>query len=170
MSYDLKFFRTPEGVDPVRLYREIEQREESGEQDAVPPTSADRLQMRRVATGLKHWRPSLLEFVSNEPLAWIELDDTDLQIQFVIRGDHVSATFPYFGDRPRQTMETVIGCAEVLREIAHYSAFDPQLERAVTRADLDSMVAAYTRVDRSPVLDVDVDETAARQRPWWRFW
>lgn len=168
MSYGLKFFRIGEGVDPVRLYHEIERREESGEEDAVPQTSAGRLQMRRIATALKHWRPSLLEFVSNEPLAWIELDDTDLQIQFVVRGDHVNATIPYFGDRPRQTMEAVIGCAEVLREIAHYSAFDPQLESVVTRADLDNMVGAYTRVDRSTLLDVA--ETAARHRPWWRFW
>jgi len=50
----------------------------------------------------------------------------------------------------------------------HYSAYDPQLEHIVTRADLDQMIAAYTRVDRTGLLDMA--QTPPKHRPWWRFW
>ena len=168
MSYDLKFFRTPDSIDPAQLCHQIEEREESGEEDGIPHSSADKLQMRKIATALKHWRPTLQEFVSNEPLAWIELDDREHEIHLVIRGDHANASIPYFCDRPREMMESLIGCAEVLREIVHYSAYDRQLGRVVTCADLNDMVAAYTRVERTGVLDVA--HAPPRQRPWWRFW
>src|SRR3954447_20482666 len=104
-----------------------------------PVTDEARAEMQRIAGMLKSWRPSLEEFRQESPLPWIELNDHELQVQFEIFDGTVAVTLPYFRDRAQEMMECVTGSFETLYAAARYSAYDPQLGRLVTSADLNEM-------------------------------
>ncbi len=177
MSYDLTLFRVPEGAEPSLAYQQImEQQEiESADLNAWmkrPVPDAARAEMQRIASVLKSWRPALEEFQPTAPLPWIELNCEDLQVQFEVYDGSVAVTMPYFRDQAREMMECVTGCFEMLNATAGYHAYDPQLGRIVTSADLNEMVAKYRGMDSAlpEVLARSRESLAARRKPWWKLW
>lgn len=105
-------------------------------------------------------------------MPWIELNDEELEVQFEVYDGTVAVTLPYFRDRAQQMLECVTGCFETLDAAAHYSAYDPQLGRIVTSADLNQMIAQYREMDRAlpEILANNSESRAANKRPWWKLW
>lgn len=175
MSYDLTLFAVSDGADAVLTYQELlaQEERESSDLDAwlkQPVPESARAQMRRLADALKAWRPALEEFHPKSPLPWIELNDDDLLLQFSIRQRTVGITMPYFGERAQEMMECATGCVETLKAAAGYVAYDPQLDRIVTAADLGDMVTEYRRMDRE-FPEVAASQSAhATKKPWWKLW
>jgi len=62
--------------------------------------------------------------------------------------------------------------AFVILKSAGYIAWDPQLGRIVTEADLNDMVAQYRRMDNAlPGILADLDRRpAGAKKPWWKVW
>jgi hypothetical protein len=177
MSYDLTLFRVPEGTDPSLAHQQLVEQQESDSADLDswmkrPVPGARRSEMERMASVLKSWRPRLDEFQPKSPLPWIELNDEDLQLQFLVYDATVDVTMPYFRDRAQEMMECVTGCFEALNAAAGYRAHDPQLGRIVTAADLKEMVARYREMDRAlpEILSQSRESLTARRKPWWKFW
>ena len=177
MSYDLTLFRVPEGTDPSLAHQQLVERQESDSADLDarlkrPVPIAQRAEMERLASVLKSWRPALERFQPKSPLSWIELSDENLQVQFEIYDAAVSVTMPYFRERAQEMMECVTGCFETLNDAAGYSAYDPQLGRFVTAADLKEMVASYREMDRAlpEILSRGRESLTARKKPWWKIW
>jgi hypothetical protein len=177
LSYDLTLFRVPNGLDPSLAYNQIMEQQERESADLVtwmkrPVTDEVRAEMQRIAGMLKSWRPSLEEFRQESPLPWIELNDHELQVQFEIFDGTVAVTLPYFRDRAQEMMECVTGSFETLYAAARYSAYDPQLGRLVTSADLNEMVVQYRDVDRAlpQILAQSRQSLDAKKRPWWKLW
>ena len=177
MSYDLTLFRVPKDADSSLAYQKlIEQQEsESADLDAWmkhPVPDERRAEMERVASALQSWRPSLEKFRPASILPWIELNDEDLQLQFEVYETMVSATMPYFRDRAQEMMECVTDCFEILKTATGYIAYDPQLGRIVTAADLKEMVARYQEMDRAlpEILAQSLGSVNAKKKPWWKIW
>jgi hypothetical protein len=174
LSYDLKFFRVPDGSAPQAAYQQLIEAEEteivnsSGDR---PVSDSERQQMENVATALKAWRPEFEQFESERPLTWIELDDEQLALQLVITANAVDATVAYFDERVSEIMDTLIGCSKVLADVAGYIAYDPQLDRPVTAADRNDLIAQYKRIDHSMLRSIPgALQSADRDKPWWKFW
>jgi hypothetical protein len=177
LSYDLTLFRIPEEVDPSVAHRAFVEQQEADTADLDswmkrPIPEGTREEMRRIAGVLRVWRPSLEEFLPKSPLPWIELNDEDLQLQFCVYDGSVSVTMPYFRDRAEEMMACVTGCLAPLKAATGYSAYDPQLERVVSAADVDAMVAQYRGMDRllPEILEEGRESLTAAKRPWWKFW
>ncbi|SRR5579871_663984 len=98
-------FPVPEGADPSLAYERAIEQQESGANPELASASA-RLEIERIASVLKTWRPGLREFRPKAPLPWIELTDESLQLQFQIYDGSVSVTIPYFRDRAQEMMAT----------------------------------------------------------------
>lgn len=169
MSYDLTFLRLDEGEDADMAYRKYAEDQEGAAVDLdawrtrhLPDTV--RADMRLVADALKSWRPALQEFQPKIPLPWIELTDDHLMVQFSVDERAVSTTFPYFGDHPEEMIDCVFGGLAAINTVARYVAYDPQLGRTVTAADLKEMTGMYRRIDRV------FPEVRASRKPWWKFW
>jgi len=175
LSYDLKFFRVPDGLAPQAAYEHFMEQEEmnvlssSGDK---PISDSAKKQMESVAATLKAWRPEFQQFQPDRALAWIELNDEQLALQLIISPDAVDATVSYFGDRAEEVIETLVGCSKVLTDAAGYIAYDPQLGRQVTASDRDEMIAQYKRIDTSILHSVPAALPNLRNasRPWWKFW
>jgi hypothetical protein len=177
MSYDLTLFRVPDGTDASRAFEQMMERQENEIADIDawmkrPISDAARAEMRRIAGVLKTWRPALEEFLPKSPLPWIELDDDELQVQFAVYDGTVGVTMPYFRDRAQEMMECATGCVQPLNTAARYSAYDPQLGRVVTVADLDEMVALYRGMDSKlpGILAQFPESLPTKKRPWWKLW
>lgn len=177
MSYDLTLFRISEEVDPSVAHKAFVDQQEIDTADLDswmkrPIPEEIREEMERIAGVLKVWRPSLEEFLPKSPLPWIELNDEDLQLQFCVYDGSISVTMPYFRDRAEEMMNCFIGCLAPLKAAAGYSAYDPQLERVITPADVDAMVARYRSMDRflPEILEESRESLTAVKRPWWKFW
>jgi hypothetical protein len=177
MSYDLTLFRVPEGTDPSLAHQQLVEQQENDSADldswmTRPVPGARRAEMERIASVLKSWRPMLEEFQPKSPLPWIELNDEDLQLQFLVYDATVDVTMPYFRDRAQEMMECVTGCFEALNAAAGYRAYDPQLGRIVTAADLKEMVDRYREMDRAlpEILSQSHESSTARTKPWWKIW
>jgi hypothetical protein len=159
LSYDITMFRIPEGADPASAYQEIVEQEEPASDDESIAL------MECIAAALKSWNPSLRESRSALPLTWIELDQSSLSAQIIVNHQTVSINLPYFRDKAPEMMSLLVGCIETVHKAADYSAFDPQLGRLVTPADLREMTALYRGVDRAqPQL------RAPSRKPWWKLW
>jgi hypothetical protein len=61
-------------------------------------------------------------------------------------------------------LQCVRECVDLLR-VEGYAAWDPQLNRVITPADLDAMIRQYREVD--PVL---LTFRQKEKKPWWKFW
>lgn len=174
MSYDLFFFRVPEGVDPSVAFDErMEQEEEALEGEGLPLSESDLAEMKRVVDALLQWRPNMEVFTPKPPLRWIELTEEELQVQFSVQADSVSMTMPYLRKHADEMMEFVAGSFAVLEAAAGYVPFDPQLGRLVTKADLEGMLALYRKVDIATLrLDIEegLIEVPGTKKPWWKFW
>lgn len=146
LNYFVDFFPVPYGADPGDLWQEIEERvfdtHYSVDWYERRLSEAERAKMRVLTTRLMSWRPTLAEDTENE-FPSVELTDKDLQVEFRIYDDlTVRVALPYVRDRAVEVMEFVMECLEML---AHdgYSAHDSELDRIVTRADLNAMVDRY---------------------------
>lgn len=65
-------------------------------------------------------------------------------------------------------MECVASCLELLAPDG-YQAFDPQLRRVVTAADLSAMISRYESMN--VMLPEILASTGSRaKKPWWKFW
>ena len=178
MSYDLTLFRVPDGGDALLSYRKLRKNDEANAADLdgwknQPISAPVRAEMRRIADALKSWRPELEEFVPNGTLPWIELNDPDLSIQFAVQSDHVDVTMPYFGREAPEMMECVTGSFSLLNRVAGLIAYDPQLDRIVTAADLNDMIGHYQAVDDAlpgMLEQLNQQSPAELARPWWKFW
>lgn len=172
MSYDLKLFRPPEGIDPAQAFREFLAREEQGIGDLeawrmrVLP-DAVRQQMQTLATLLKSRHPAFEQFEPASPLPWIELTHEHLDVQVTIYEDSAGITMAYFRDHSGEMMACVFDCVDVFHRTAGYLAYDPQLGRIVTPADVGDMLGFYRGMnDRLP----DLLHRIPGKRPWWKFW
>jgi hypothetical protein len=162
VSYDLTLFAIPEGVDPARAYQDLMEHEER-----VLGKPAEQLpdRARAIADRLQTECPGLQRFEPLPPVGWIELNEEDLPAQIHIDGQMVSITMPYFGERASELMRFAGRCCDVVTAEAGYVAFDPQLGRVVTAADLGAMAGHYNRVNAA-----FPEVIAARKKPWWKFW
>ena len=170
-------FRVPEGSDAsIEYERMIAQQEiDCADLEAWkkrPVSAAARAEMERIAEALQSWRPKLERFQPASPLPWIELTDESLPIQFEISEGSVSVTVAYFGDNAAEVMEYITRSFELLQAAAGYSAYDPQLGRAVTSADLNEMVQQYDGVnDAFPeVMAHGRSADTPAKKPWWKIW
>jgi hypothetical protein len=179
LSYDLTLLYVPDGMDAELAYQEqVAQQEQelvTADLDGWlkrPVSEPSRAQMRRLADAIKSWRSTLAEFQPKSPLPWIELNDDDLQIKFEVYERTVAITMPYFRERAREMMECATGSFAVLQVAAGYIAYDPQLGRTVTAADLSEMLAQYRRADGAPpgMLTGDSQSPPAIKKPWWKVW
>jgi hypothetical protein len=172
VSYDLKLFSVPEGVEPQAAYEQLMHREESeiaDIDDRVRPSLPDstRAKMQQLAQTVGTRWPSFAQFQTASPLPWIELNDEDLQIQFVVHEGSASITMPYFRGPTDRLMECLRCCLNACREERGYVAFDPQLGRVVTVTDLDRIAHQYRGMDKSlPTLR----SHDSKPKPWWKFW
>ena len=177
MSYDLTLFRIPQSIEAEIAYQELVTRQEDETADLDswmkrPVSESARAEMRRLADTLKLWRPTLEEFHPKSLLPWIELNDEDLQIQLEVYEQTVAITLPYFRERAQEMMECATSCSDILRAAADYTAYDPQLGRVVTTADVTEMVAEYRRMDRElPGILRDYNQASTpTKKPWWKVW
>jgi hypothetical protein len=76
---------------------------------------------------------------------------------------------PYFREPVEEMMKCVTECIQILKITTDYVAYDPQLGRIVSTADLGEMVAQYRYVDNWHSPDATQSSTAAR-KPWWKIW
>ena len=177
MSYDLTMFRVPDGQDASLAYHQLIEQEEAEfiDLDSWRKRSiseSGRAEMRRVADALLRWRPTLEEFRPTSPRPCIELTDEDLMVQIHVHDGTAGITMPYFRDRAQEMMECVTGCIETLKAAAGSSAYDPQLGRVVTSADLEEMVTQYRWMDGNlpAMLGHNPKSTANPKKPWWKIW
>ena len=100
------------------------------------------------------------------------LNDDELELQFCVYDGSVSITMPYFRDRAEEMMNCVCGCFAPLKSANGYSAYDPQLERVVTVADIAAMLAQYRSMDRllPEILEESRESPTAPTKRWWKFW
>ena len=172
MSYDLRLFQIPDGLDIEAAYERLVQREEAetGNIDEwvrrqLP--EAARVQMQQLADAIRaQWAP-LIQFEPKSPLPWIELNDENLQLQVSVYADSVSITMPYFRERTPEVMDCIHCCIQVCQEHRGYAAFDPQLGRAVTTRDRESMTRAYHDIDDALP---GIRGNSPPKRRWWQFW
>ncbi len=172
MSYDLRLFSIPEGVEPEAAYEQLIHREESEIADindrvkrSLPDST--RATMQQLAEVIRTRWPSFVQFQPASALPWIELNDDDLQIQFAVYERMASITMPYFREPTTQLMECIRCCLNACREERGYVAYDPQLGRVVTVNELGQIAQQYRDVDKAlPSLRGHAPKT----KPWWKFW
>jgi hypothetical protein len=121
MSYDIEFFRVPEGVE------------------------------------------AFVQFEPDHPLSCVNLDDEAAMVQLSFGERFVSLNMPYFDHEPARMMLCVRECIRVLNANG-FTAYDPQLQRAVSVDDLDAMTAQYSQVDHKVLARM------LKTKPWWKFW
>jgi len=172
VSYDLRLFKVPDGVAIEATYEQLVQREETEVSTVAdwvkrPLPASNHAQMQQVADALRARWVAFAQFEPKSPLPWIELNDDDLQISVSVREDDVSITMPYFRQHTREMIDCVTCCIQVCHEHFGYEAFDPQLGRAVTANDRESLTRAYHQVDQ--VLP-GIRGEGHGNKPWWRFW
>ena len=154
MSYDLRLIAVPDGVEVKAAYVQLVQREEAevGDLDdwvKRPLPVSTRAQMKQLADMLRARWAAFVQFEPKSPMPWIELNDEDLQIQVSVYEDSVSITMPYFRQRTCEMIDCLNCCIQVCREHRGYAAFDPQLDRAVTVNDSESITRAYRQMDEA---------------------
>jgi hypothetical protein len=172
MSYDLRLFSIPQGVEPQAAYEQLIHREESeivdiGERVKQPLPDSTRATMQQLVDTVRSRWPAFVQFQPASPLVWIELNDDDLQIQFVAYEQTASITVPYFREGTAQLKECLKSCLQACREKRGYVAYDPQLGRIVTVSDLDQIADAYRGVDNALP---GIRRHASKAKPWWKFW
>jgi hypothetical protein len=172
VSYDLRLFPVPEGVEAKVAYEHLIHQEETEIVDVdqwarrlLPETS--RARMQRLADALRTRWPRFVQFEPTSPLPWIELNDEDLQIQVSVYEQSASITMPYFRQHATEMMECVKCCLNVGHEHCGYVAYDPQLGRLVTADDADAIVHVYGGMDEALP---GIQDKALYKKPWWKFW
>jgi len=170
MSYDLTFFPSKPGLDAHAAYREHQDREEREAADykewikrLVP--AAERAEMERIAGALQVRHPAFERFQPEQPLPFIELDDKDLQVQVKHPRGLDRRHMPYFRANARDMLHAVRICIEVLEKEAGFLAYDPQLDRVITAADMTAMYEQYRATD-----SVLPQIRGLGKKPWWKFW
>jgi hypothetical protein len=177
LSYDLTLFRPVEGVDPNLTYQNVVEQDarEASDLDqhlkrAIPDLA--RAQMQRVADVLRSRHSAFAQFEPDSAVPWIELNDEGLQVQVNISERTVGITLPYFRKDAGDMIGCVRKCIEVLNQEAGYVAYDPQLDRFVSKADFDEMVTAYRRMDRAlpEIIERKTLGSGKPKKPWWKIW
>ena len=154
MSYDLTLFRCPLGVAPELAVERLESGSVSEENFE---------QLEQTAAWLQARVPTLARSSAGD-VAFIELDQHELDVQVILSGRSIDITLPYFRDGAREMLTCVRRCVAALSERG-YTAWDPQLGRVVTPDDLDRMLSKYREADSV------LPELRQRQdKPWWKFW
>jgi hypothetical protein len=123
--------------------------------------------MKQLADTLRARWAAFVQIEPKSPLPWIELNDEDLQIQVSVYEDSVSITMPYFRQRTTEMMDCLHCCIQVCHEHRGYAAFDPQLGRAVTANDSESITRAYRQMDEALP---GIRGEGHAKKPWWKFW
>jgi hypothetical protein len=159
MSYDLTLFPLPAGATPQSVYRELMRA--GGE---AAETATDFSAIQDIANLLTSKVAGLRE--AGAGTSFIQLDCGELDVQIVVHAGSVEISVPYFREHVRESLSCLRACVAVLGAERGYAAWDPQLGRAITPADLDGMVRQYRDVD--PILPMLRKKVAAK--PWWKFW
>jgi hypothetical protein len=154
MSYDLRLFEVPDGVEPQSAYDNLVQREETelvNADDSIKRSlpASTRERMQELADALSTQWPAFVQFEPKTPLPWIELNDAGVEVQVSVHEGSVSITMPYFRERATEMMECVRCCIQVCYRERGYVAFDPQLGRVVAVDDSASSMRAYRRMDKA---------------------
>ena len=174
MSYDLRLFEIPQGVDASIAFEQLTEQEEAGIvrggdqwwlEHPLPATT--RAQMQQLADALKARCATFVQFEPKSPLRWIELNDEELQVQVEVYENSVSITMPYFRESSTDMIGCIARCIHVCYELRGYQAFDPQLGRVVTGDDRDRIAGAYHRANAAFPEVMAVHPTKKR---WWKFW
>jgi hypothetical protein len=188
MSYDLHLFKPfPGETIEDALKRSFPESEELNPGAPVPEKETLK---KRLAAALIKKNPNLEPFkfgfkdvaemlgTSEEEaeLRWrhIELNGPEdgNGIQITLYDDTASITIPYWqeGEKAESTFREVWDYIEVFRSEAGYVAYDPQLERVVSRiSDMPDVLRSYGR-GRRVVEKLSNELHAKAQKPWWKLW
>jgi hypothetical protein len=192
MSYDLTLFRPIPGLDPIESYHQIMAQAEFGKtlekarelmaqnpgldraeayrQAQAQEDVGDISELPQLAERLKSRVPEFRQAPATGGRPWIELDH-DAQVQVLITNRDIGITMPYFRKGLDKMMAVVAACIDCLAE-AGFVAYDPQVDKIITTADLGSMAAQYRDTDR--VLPEIIRDSKKRRsqsvKPWWKFW
>jgi len=175
VSYDLTLFQLREGADPERAWQELMQQDEQnaaapGERLKRQMPESVRARMQQLADQLTSLRPSWEQFQPPAPMPWIELNDEQLQLQVIINERTVDITLPYFRPGAKEMMACVKETIRAIHAVTGYAAYDPQLGRVVTEADIENMLAQYLSVDPPETPAGLPQSPAPAKKPWWKFW
>jgi hypothetical protein len=174
VSYDLRLFEIRERVDAGSAYEQLMRQEEAelaGVGDewlkrSLPAST--RTRMQQLADALRARWVRFVQFEPKSPLPWIELNDENLQVQVSVYENSVSITIPYFREQVVEMMACLSSCIQVCHELRGYTAFDPQLGRAVTADDSESITRAYRSMNRT--FPDPARETKSKNSWWNRLW
>ena len=174
MSYDLRLFEIREGVDAGSAYEQLMQQEEAelaGTGDewlkrSLPAST--RTRMQQLADALRARWVRFVQFEPKSPFPWIELNDENLQVQVSVYENSVSITMPYFREQVVEMMACISSCIQVCHELRGYAAFNPQLGRAVTADDSESITRAYRSMNKA--FPDPARETKSKNSWWNRLW
>ena len=115
MSYNLRLFAVPDGVQVEAAYQRLIDREETeignvDERVKRRLSASAHAEMQQLADALKARWAAFIQFEPKSPLPWIELNDENLQIQVSVYEDSVSITRPYFRQRTTEMMSCINCC------------------------------------------------------------
>ena len=174
MSYDLTLFELREAADPAKAWEELMRLDELRAADldgwmkqTLPPPI--RARMQELADHLRSHRPNWQQFEPASPLPWIELNDEDLQVQICIHESMLSITVPYFRHEAHEMLQCVGDAIRTVHAFTGYVAYDPQLGRLVSEADLKDVLAQY-RTLSLPGTSGNLPRPTGLKKPWWKLW
>ncbi|MFG0285238.1 MAG: hypothetical protein ACF8R7_12515 [Phycisphaerales bacterium JB039] len=161
MSYDLRLFRTADGVSLETLTEAIELHAEDDGPNPAPmlrPISNGELATLHAA--LRAAEPSL-EGPTDELFG-----GDDLPITISLMSDEVGYSIPYWyeGAEARETVMRIAALLAICREHG-LRIYDPQIGREIIdpQAELAQITDVYTYGTRSL-------RSVLARRPWWKFW
>ena len=182
MSYDLHLLRPR----PGESVEETATRDADEDSPASPPDPQKEELKRRVAAALISQDKALAIFrfdykeiarlqkisVADAQLRFrhIELNDDATGIQITLLDDEAGVTVPYWhtGEKAQAVLRRLLAHADTICKETGFVAYDPQLGRVVTSADLDAVAAVY--VAQVHALRDRYPSAAKSKRPWWKFW
>jgi hypothetical protein len=163
LSYNLSLFPVPTGQKPEDIYKQLMRDEE---QSSPAPVDGDAYAaMNQIAAWIESRVPGLTRSLSEPAGSWIQLDQPELEVRILISPRSVAITVPHFRDRAHDMLKCMRDCVTTLQIHAGYTAWDPQLDRTITPADLDLMIQQYRNVD----VVLPVIRQKAKE-PWWKLW
>jgi hypothetical protein len=174
VSYDLKLFHLPDGVDPEDAFNELAEREEKrAEADTTSDTPLPELvrkNMQSLADLLGAAHPAFEQFQPDPPLRWLELTDEETQVQVTIGEESVDLTMPYFREHAGEMMKVVVTCIGTLTARTDFVTSDPQLGGIVKASDMPVILAQYREMDtKLPKIVRALPDSGISSKPGWKF-
>ena len=188
MSYDFWLFEPIPDEDQlttaIRLMEESEQ-----ELDARDPDPKAEVRKKALATAIIRQNPEIRPFSlqydqiaeiqkitveeARKKFRYIELNGPEdgNGIQVVLHDDSATIAVPYWhlGAQANAVFEEIWEYLRVIKDVAGYVAYDPQLDRILDlERDLKETLNAYLRIVREIKESPSVGFKS--RKPWWKFW